>query len=61
MGVSLQDLPLPQGVLLGIVIRGEEAFIPTGATLLQAGDRAVLFAATHDMPDAVRILGVEEA
>ena len=61
VGVSLQDLPLPQGVLLGIVIRGEEAFIPTGATLLQAGDRAVLFAATHDMPDAVRILGVEEA
>ena len=61
LGVPLKDLPLPRGVLLGIVTRGEETFIPTGTTLLREGDRVVLFAATEDMPDAVRVLGVEEA
>ena len=40
-GVSLKDLPQKHGakVLIGIVERGEEAVIPNGDYVLQAGDR----------------------
>ena len=49
LGRPLKDLEFPKGALVGAVVRGAEAFIPTGGTVLQPGDRAVIFA----LPEAV--------
>ena len=43
VGVSLRDLSLPQGALIGAVVRDDEAFIPHGRTVLQEGDVVVAF------------------
>ena len=42
IGVSLRDLNLPQGIIVGVV-RGGQVTIPTGDTVIQAGDRVVVF------------------
>ncbi|GAB6064832.1 Trk system potassium transporter TrkA [Deferrisoma palaeochoriense] len=45
----LREVPFPRGALVGAVVRGDEAFIPTGETALEPGDRIVVFA----LPEAV--------
>lgn len=49
-GVALSALRLPQGALVGCVLRDGEAFVPHGATELRAGDRVVVLsvAAAHE-------------
>ncbi|MHB8765410.1 MAG: Trk system potassium transporter TrkA [Deferrisomatales bacterium] len=48
-GKALKALDFPKGAIVGAVVRGGEAFIPSGETVLAPGDRAVVFA----LPDAV--------
>lgn len=42
-GVALKDLSMPEGVLVGAVLRGGEAFIPHGRTVVNEGDVVVAF------------------
>ncbi|NQU57008.1 MAG: Trk system potassium transporter TrkA [Rhodospirillales bacterium] len=50
VNIPLKDVNLPPGVLLGAIVRGDEIITPRGNTVVQVGDRIVLFAA----PDQVR-------
>ncbi|HET8985322.1 MAG TPA: Trk system potassium transporter TrkA [Trueperaceae bacterium] len=49
LGTALQNLKLPDGVLLVGLIRGDEFSIPNGATVLADGDRVVFLGATDKM------------
>ncbi len=42
-GVSLKELKLPNGALIGAVVRDGEAFIPHGRTVIEEGDVVVAF------------------
>ena len=44
LGKPLRSLEFPKGAIVGAVTRGDDAFIPTGDTILRSGDRAVVFA-----------------
>jgi len=46
VGRPIREVKLPQGVVLGAIVRGGEVIIPRGHTVVQGGDRVVLFAAT---------------
>ncbi len=48
-GRPLRELSFPKEAIVGAVVRGPHAFIPTGDTVLRPGDRAVVFA----LPQAV--------
>jgi CIC family chloride channel protein len=48
-GATLRDLKLPSDVLIVSVLRGEEAAIPDGNTVLQDGDRLTLVATQESM------------
>lgn len=52
---ALRHLALPRGVLVLAVLRGEEAIIPQGDTVIQPGDHAVVLCERH------RIAAVEAA
>jgi trk system potassium uptake protein TrkA len=52
VGKPVRELSLPVGCLLGAVVRGTEAHVVTGDTVLQVGDTVVALAA----PDAVPAL-----
>ena len=49
VGKSLRTLSMPKGALVGSIVRGEEVIIPDGDTVIEAGDRVILFA----RPDAI--------
>jgi len=49
---TLSKLKLPEESILGGVVRGDQVIIPTGETLIEAGDRVVAFA----MPSAIKEL-----
>ena len=42
--VPIKDLPLPESVLIGGVIRGEQTFVPDGNFRLEVGDKVIVFA-----------------
>lgn len=50
VGHPLRETKLPQGVLIGAIVRDGATIYPSGDTVIDAGDRVVLFAAA----DAVR-------
>jgi trk system potassium uptake protein TrkA len=49
-GIPIREAPLPEGVIFGAILRGEQIIIPDGDTIMRSKDRVVLFA----MPEAVR-------
>ena len=55
-GRPLCEIGMPQGALLGCVVRGGEAFVPHGETVLQPGDRAVVLGLAGVHERAVRLL-----
>lgn len=50
VGTPLRELELPDGLRIGIILRGEEVIIPDGSTKILAQDRVIMFA----VADAVR-------
>ena len=49
-GLQIREMELPDGVMLGSVIRGEQVITPRSNTIVNKGDRVVLFV----RPSAVR-------
>lgn len=43
-GRSIRDLRLPRRAVVAALLRGEDALVATGDTVLQAGDRLIIFA-----------------
>lgn len=44
VGKSLRDMDIPDGIIVGAIVRGEEVVLPRGDTVIEAGDRVILFA-----------------
>jgi len=44
LGVPLKDLPLRPGILLAVIVRGQDIIIPEGSSTLQTGDNVILIA-----------------
>ena len=59
--VSLKDydVNLPVGVLLGAIVRENEIIMPRGNTVVQAGDRVVLFAAEEEVRKVEQMFSVQ--
>ncbi len=47
-GVSLRDLPFPEGASVVLIVRGRELLAPKGATVLEPGDHAYLVTRRED-------------
>jgi trk system potassium uptake protein TrkA len=56
VGLPLALLHMPHGSLVGAVVRDEKVIIPSGSTVVQAGDRVVLFARPALIPRMQRLL-----
>jgi potassium/hydrogen antiporter len=60
IGKSILDLGLPNGALIVLVHRGEEFLVPSGSTILQAGDRMMVLADNESLADVHKILKKEK-
>ena len=57
-GEMIRDIEFPEGVLVGLVLKGDEVVKPTGATRIEEGDVVVLFSMSADVPEVERLLQV---
>ena len=53
----LKDISFPKNARIGAVTHGQEFIIPTGATHLEPGDRAVVFVMHHALNDVEKLFG----
>jgi len=58
VGRPLKDVKLPTGVLLGAVVRDGTVISPRGTTVVQAGDRVILFAAADAVKKVEKMFSV---
>lgn len=49
-GIPLKDLHFPRGAIIGAIVRGTDYQIPDGSSLLEKGDRVVIFT----LPEALQ-------
>lgn len=59
-GKTFRDINMPQGAIVGLIVRGRELMIPRGSTVVEAGDNLVLFGSTLAMPKAVELFTGKE-
>lgn len=52
-GHTLEDLSLPDGTLIVSIIRGQSMLVPNGKTILESGDRIILFS-MHEVASRVQ-------
>ena len=55
----LKDLKLPEGVILGAIVRGNATIIPSGQDMVQADDRVTIFAKKKAVPKIERLFSVK--
>jgi trk system potassium uptake protein len=58
VGRPLRDVKLPNGVLLGAVVHEGRVISPRGSTVVQAGDRVILFATTDAVKKVEKMFSV---
>jgi trk system potassium uptake protein TrkA len=58
---TLRDLPLPEGALVGGILRNGNVIVPRGDTYLRSGDRLIIISIPDCYDRVLRILTGEEA
>ena len=58
VGSPIRDADLPEGVLFGAIVRGDEVVIPRAGTILRANDRVVMFVAPSAVKDIEKLFAV---
>jgi len=59
IGVPLREAQLPDGVIVGAVVRRDKVLIPRGDTVIRAHDLVVIFAATHAVKQIEKLFAVK--
>ena len=57
-GQLIRDIDVPEGVLIGAVMKGDTVHRPSGTTRIEEGDVVAIFALTDDIPEVERLLQV---
>ncbi|MDJ0936096.1 MAG: Trk system potassium transporter TrkA [Kiloniellales bacterium] len=58
VGVPLREADLPEGVLVGAIVRGDEVIIPRGDTVIKPKDQVVIFAAASAVKSVEKLFAV---
>ncbi len=55
-GKRIMEISFPDGVMVALIYRDTETVIPTGSTVIEKGDRLIIFSLLADVPELERIL-----
>lgn len=58
VGKPLREIKLPNGVLVGAIVRESKVISPRGTTVIQANDRVILFAASEAVKKVEKMFSV---
>ena len=50
VGKTLEELKLPNGIIIGAIVHENEVIIPNGKTIIHENDRIIVFCLTEDLP-----------
>lgn len=56
VGLSLQELKMPRGAVIGGVLRNGGTFVPSGTFVIEGGDRVIFFALPGAIPTTEKLL-----
>ena len=56
--MPLREADLPEDVMVGAIVRGEEVIIPRGDTVIKPKDRVVIFAAASAVKSVEKLFAV---
>ncbi len=56
-GKTLAELGLPRSLIIGGVVRGRDAFVPRGETVIEVGDRLIVIALPAGIPEVEKLSG----
>ncbi len=59
VGRPLKEVHFPKGAIVGAVVRNSEVIIPGGATVIQPGDRVMIFTLASAIPQVEKALTVK--
>lgn len=59
-GVSLSDLPFPEGAAVSMIVRGKDLIPPKGGTILEPGDHVYVITRPEDLPEIQLLFGRPE-
>jgi len=59
VGQPLKTISFPKGVLVTVIIRGERVVIPSGNSIIEPGDRVIIFASRQAIPKIEKIMAVK--
>lgn len=59
-GASLNDIPLPAGATVALLVRGRELIPPRGSTVLQPGDHVYIITAPESRAEVLLLFGTPE-
>ena len=59
VGRPLRDTEFPKDAIVGAIVRGSEVIIPNGSTVIQPGDRVMIFALTSAIKEVEKALTVK--
>jgi len=55
VGIPISKLPLPEGVIITGIHRGEEVIIPNGNTVINVDDKVIIFCLLSDVPQLEKL------
>ncbi|MGI5962848.1 MAG: Trk system potassium transporter TrkA [Lawsonibacter sp.] len=61
LGISLRDLRLRPGILIAVIVRGQQIIIPEGSSCLQANDNVIIISSNSGILDLNDIYDEEQA
>ena len=59
VGTPIREAKLPDGVIVGAIVRGDEVIIPRGDTVVRAQDLVIIFAATQAVKTVEKLFAVK--
>ena len=59
-GVSLADLPFPEGAAVSMIVRGNDLIPPKGSTVLEPGDHVYVITQREDLAEIQLLFGKPE-
>lgn len=58
VGAPLREVDVPDGIIIGAVVRGDEVLMPRGDTVIQRHDRVIIFAERDKVRTVEKLLSV---
>jgi trk system potassium uptake protein TrkA len=59
VGTPIKDIKFPMGAIIGAVVKGDDVLLPTGDTIIEPGDRVVIFTLPKTIPQVEKLLTVK--